>query len=296
MHLAWLYLLHAEFTRDRIDFRYWDDRARPRRIHRVDGEPKTWELARCVIARWPNEREPVRRNLEFFIGLRNKIEHRYQEQIGIAVAGHAQALIVNFETELATQFGSGEGLANRLRFPVFLSSLTSDGVDALKRLRAKMPANATRYINDFHETLDDAVAIDPRFEFRVHLIPQLGPKSQADMAVRFVSVAELSEAEQEVLAKLGKSGLVATRTTRQPVQNLGRYRPTQAVRLIAAKVPGFTIGDFIWFWKHHRVRPVAGAGDPEKTDARYCVWDQPHGDYLYTDAWVNKLIRESNRS
>lgn len=26
MHLAWLYLLHAEFLRDGTDFRYWDKR------------------------------------------------------------------------------------------------------------------------------------------------------------------------------------------------------------------------------------------------------------------------------
>src|SRR4051812_47280396 len=38
MHLAWLYLLHAEFTRDNIDYRYWK-RDNPRRLERLDGEP-----------------------------------------------------------------------------------------------------------------------------------------------------------------------------------------------------------------------------------------------------------------
>jgi hypothetical protein len=28
------------------------------------------------------------------------------------------------------------------------------------------------------------------------------------------------------------------------------------------------------------------------TDTRYCVWDEPHNDYLYTDAWVRKLVRD----
>jgi hypothetical protein len=27
----------------------------------------------------------------------------------------------------------------------------------------------------------------------------------------------------------------------------------------------------------------------EKTDARYCVYDAAHGDYVYTDAWIEKL-------
>jgi Protein of unknown function (DUF3644) len=115
MHLAWLYLLHAELVAKDVDFRYWEGRPNGReRLVRVDGEPKTWDLAKCVQTRWPNENDPVRRNLEFFVGLRNRIEHRYQEAIGLVVAGHAQAMILNFENELVESFGLAEGLANRL--------------------------------------------------------------------------------------------------------------------------------------------------------------------------------------
>ena len=57
MHLAWLYLLHAELTRDNVDFRYWDrKRGKRARLVKVNGEPKTWELSRCVENRWkPND-------------------------------------------------------------------------------------------------------------------------------------------------------------------------------------------------------------------------------------------------
>jgi Protein of unknown function (DUF3644) len=69
MHVAWLYLLHARFIRDNIDYRYRDQQ-KPRRFVKVDGEYKRWELARCVEQRWPDPNDPVRKNLEFFIGLR----------------------------------------------------------------------------------------------------------------------------------------------------------------------------------------------------------------------------------
>ena len=52
MHLAWLYLLQAELTRDGIDFRY-HRKDNPRLLVKVDGEPKRWELAQCVAHRWP---------------------------------------------------------------------------------------------------------------------------------------------------------------------------------------------------------------------------------------------------
>jgi hypothetical protein len=295
MHLAWLYLLHAEFVRDDVDFRYWESRPDGRRrLVRVDGDPKTWELAHCARERWPKETDPVRRNLEFFIGLRNRIEHRHQEAIGMAVAGHAQAMILNYENELVAAFGNDEGLADRLRFPVFVSSITPEGVAAVKRLRAKLPARTLRYINDFHEGLDATVAEDSRFEFRVHLVPQLGPKSEADLAVNFVQVKDLDPSVHAALEKLGKTGLVAKQVRREPVQNLGMFKPQAVVDRVAAQVPGFNMSDHTRAWKRHAVRPPSDGDDPAATDSRYSIWDEPHHDYLYTEAWVRKLIREES--
>jgi hypothetical protein len=39
-------------------------------------------------------------------------------------------------------------------------------------------------------------------------------------------------------------------------------------------------------------REWRGAARPELTDDRYSVYDEPHDDYLYTDAWVKKLVKE----
>lgn len=53
----------------------------------------------------------------------------------------------------------------------------------------------------------------------------------------------------------------------------------------------FSVNDHTRSWQHYDVRPHADAARPELTDDRYCVYDEPHGDYLYTDAWVKKLVR-----
>jgi hypothetical protein len=118
MHLAWLYLLQARFAREGIDFRYRrsDD---PRRFVVVDGEHKRWELARCAEERWADENDPVRRNLEFFVALRNRIEHRHastDRNLGLSVSGHAQAHLLNFEDELVATFGTRYSLAETLGF------------------------------------------------------------------------------------------------------------------------------------------------------------------------------------
>jgi len=57
MHAAWLYMLHARFIRDGVDFRY-RDRVNPRRFVKVDGDYKRWELARCAEQRSPDDANP----------------------------------------------------------------------------------------------------------------------------------------------------------------------------------------------------------------------------------------------
>jgi hypothetical protein len=50
-----------------------------RRFARVDGEIKTWELERCLREAFPSDKDPVRANVEFFVKIRNKVEHRYEQ-------------------------------------------------------------------------------------------------------------------------------------------------------------------------------------------------------------------------
>src|SRR6266496_5128989 len=78
MQIAWTYLLHAKFERDKTDYWY-----------------------RHVF---PNQEHPVRRNVEFFIGFRNKIEHRYETLLESVVAGKCQSLIMNYERLLVDTF------------------------------------------------------------------------------------------------------------------------------------------------------------------------------------------------
>lgn len=106
MNIAWLYLLQAEFTRDGVDFRYRDTKNPKRLRYFYDGstekvkEVKHWELSQCLKKRWPNENDPVRSNIDFFIALRNKIEHRHwagDKSLELVISGKAQALLHNFE-------------------------------------------------------------------------------------------------------------------------------------------------------------------------------------------------------
>lgn len=54
----------------------------------------------------------------------------------------------------------------------------------------------------------------------------------------------------------------------------------------------FTMDTHTRCWKHYAVRPAPGSGEPEVTDDRYCQWDRLAKGYGFTNAWVNKLVRE----
>jgi hypothetical protein len=286
MHLAWLYMLHARFIRDDVDFRYRNTNGR---FQRVDGEIKTWELASCLRVAYPDEHSVVRCNVEFFIRLRNKIEHRYEQLLAAVVAGKTQAHVLNYEEQLVAIFGAAESMGDSLRFPIFLSSLTPDAVEALKRTHRALPKRLNSFIREFDDALPDEVQGDWRYDFRVLLLPQTGAKTDADAIMRFVREEDMTDEQRRA------RDVVQTivRTKQVPVQNKGRHRPgAVASQVQNALGVRFTISAHTAAWKHYRVRPETGAARPENSDTRYCVYDEAHNDYVFTDAWIRKLSRD----
>ena len=232
-----------------------------------------------------------RSNVEFFIGFRNKIEHHYERLLEALVAGKCQSHILNYEATLVELFGQEEGLADQLRFPIFVSSLTEDAVEALKQTHKRLPKRLTRYVEEFDAALDEEVRNDHRYDFRVLLIPQTGPKTEADVAMRFVRLDELpAEAALRPRRRADdRSRQAGAGAERRPVQALrrlsrGREGARGEVQGRAQTMPA--PGAITWSGR------LAGDGNPARTKAQYCVYDEPHGDYVYTDAWVKHLIKE----
>lgn len=292
MHIAWLYLLHARFRRDGIDYHY---RKANGRFVRVDGEPKAWELTRCVDERW-DESSPVRKNLELTILIRNRIEHRHMEALAVVAGGYAQALVVNYESELTATFGKSESLADYLRFPILLGSITPEGVRKLLKLSEQVPVATRGVITEFVSGLEPAIKDDHRFEFRLHLVQKTGAKSEADLSMTFVRESDLTDEQRETLDSLSERGLVVVREQNRPVASKGLMKPGVAARKIEAQIPfRFNVySEFINAWKILGCRPPPGDPLPDRTDERYCVYDEPHRDYLYTAAFVAKMVRETS--
>ena len=287
---AWLYLLQAEFQRDKIDYRYKDHDGNPILI---DGEPKLWDVLSSAKARFPATNDPVRINLELFIALRNKVEHRYEHALKSVAGGRAHALVINFEQELVAKFGVEQSLADQLRFPLFVESITAPGrKDSIKATRALRAAQTV--LAKFDGGLDSGVLDDQRYDFRVRLVPMLGPKSEADAAFEFVKLDELTDDERQVMIEAGRSGRVVTKFKKVPVSAAGCMLPKRVVSEVQKRVPfNFNMGQHTRLWKQFKLHPpgwVAPHGG--ETVSEFCIPDEPTRQYVYTPAWVDKIVKE----
>jgi hypothetical protein len=294
MHVAWLYLLHAGFEKSRIPYHYKDSRSG--RYVRVDGERKTWELQKCIEQRWPSPNSPVRRNLELTVQLRNRIEHRFERGLMVAASGFAQALIMNFEAEIATNFGSAYSIADRVHIPVSLSTFSREGAAAMASAQVLLPKRLRDFFIRYRAGLDDEVRNDQAFELRIEIVQKRSPKTEADLAVSFVREDELAGEELAAYRALERVGRVILRDKNRDVANLGWMKPAGASAAIQAGL-GMRFGPFAEFpraWKHFKVRPgseVTGKRRAE-TDPEFCRYDEAHDDYLYSQKYVQFIVAE----
>ena len=227
-------------------------------------------------------------NLAFFTGLRNRIEHRHEKNIASLVSGRTQAYLLNYESTLVELFGDGESLGSELRFPLFVSTITGDGIKAAKAVRAAVPKGVLEWIQDYDAGIDEAVARDQRFEFRVFLLPHTGPKSEADASMTFVRESDLDDSERKVLDQVR----TVIREKQVPVESLGSMRAGQVVDAVREHIPEFTMHWHTQAWKFFKVRPNASGRNRAATRSDFCRYSAPFEQYVYTQTWVEFLVRK----
>ncbi|ROS75586.1 DUF3644 domain-containing protein [Cellulomonas sp. PhB143] len=287
MNLAWLRLLQAATEKDDGDLFIRD--ARGWRVrHHEDGEWKHKPLSTLLKERF-TEHDPVRRNVEFFMLIRNRIEHRYERDIASLVAGKTQALLLNYERAVVELFGAEEGVAQELRFPLFMSVLTDSAVEAAKRVRSRVPKAVLEWVQDFETGLQPDTLADQRFEFRVFLVPHKGPRTTADASISFIRMEDLTPEQTEALDQF--QTIIQDKYV--PVEDLGNLRPKDVVKQVGEQVNiEFTMHAHTQAWRYFGVRPPADSPTPEKTKSDFCRYNDAFGEYVYTPAWVNYLVRK----
>jgi hypothetical protein len=117
-------------------------------------------------------------------------------------------------------------------------------------------------LQEYDAMLADDVRDDYRYEFRVFLIPQTGPKTEADVAMRFVRLEDLPEEQRDQLEEVR----TVVRDRQVPVSNVDKHRPGYVCSKISETLGvKFTpSSDHVRAWKHYKVRPTSGAANPAR--------------------------------
>ena len=186
-NIAWMYLLHAYYRENGIEYRYFDMVNIRRRFHRTKkGAYKYWELERCLN----NKNSPIDKatasNLRFLIGLRHEIEHQMTNKIDDYLSARFQSCCLNYNHYIKTIFGQQYAIDKHLSISLQFSTINEEQTNKLKEF-TDLPKNIATYINNFDENLSDALYNDIRFSYRVFYVPKsANRKGQADKVIEFI--------------------------------------------------------------------------------------------------------------
>ena len=292
MVIAWTALFHAIFhRRGRKPWYVAEGTGHDVKYKSIDGEPKHWELTEAIRRYYGGENPPERRNLEFMVALRNRIEHRDHPELDPALYGECQAMLMNFEELLRKEFGNDHALSGQLALALQFTALRPDAQRAaLRRLQASAATDLLDFIRQFQAGLPRDVLESSSYSLRAFLVPKLANRAEsADLAVEFVRFDPNRPEEMEDLRKV--AALIKDRHV--PVASSGLMKPGEVVRKLAKGLPfRVTMHTHTQAWRVYGVRPATGAEDPRDTRSQYCLYDDLSGSYGYTQAWVDYLGRK----
>lgn len=296
MIIAWTKLFHAYFQSE-IGERYFY-KEKNGRYKKIDGERKAWELTECIkeyqkmTKLYPNLSEPIVANLRFFIGIRNKIEHRYWDSssLDILLFGECQALLFNYENFLVTLFGEDYSINTCLAYALQFSHLRAkEQLQAQRDLLSKDIQDIKKYIDKYKTDLSQEIYDSQEYSIKLLQIPKISNTNRHDLAVEFVNWSSLNEEDQANYQRI--SAIIKDKIVVQRVSNANLLKPgavTRAIENIAGVK--ISLSDHTLLWKAFRVRPVASSEAKFDTVSKFCIYDEPHNDYLYTDEWVTFIV------
>lgn len=290
MVIAWTKLFHAYFNHSIGDKYFY--KKKNGHYETVDGEKRAWELSTC-INKYPGLSEPIKKNLEFFIRLRNKIEHRHIEkrEIDILIFGECQALLYNYETLMVSIFGARYALNESLVYSLQFSHMRTKGqLKSSKAALSKDLKEIVDYISKYRNSLDETTYNSQEFSIKLLQVPKISNTNRTDLAIDFVRFDELKEEDKNLYEQI--TVLVKDRKIKVEGANVGKLKPGQIIEKVneyfAEKKLNHPAHRYIY--TVFQVRPAGNTDDPFDTNTNYCHYDETHNDYVYNEEWAEFLI------
>ena len=264
MNIAWTYLLHAHFRKERIEYRYFEQKSKRRVFDKTrSGAHKHWELERCLNHSASPVDNDTTNNLRFLIGIRHEIEHQMTSRLDSSLSAKFQASCLNYNEYVKKLFGAKHGIDKHLAFSLQFSSISREQAAALPPPGA-MPSHIKAFVEGFEGSLSEEEFSSPRYAYRILFVAKTANrKGQADEVIEFV------RADSTLAADVNKSYTVIKETERP------KHLPTAIVKLMVQEgYDRFTIHSHTTLWQTEDAKaPGKGFGVlVEKTWYWYDTW------------------------
>lgn len=260
MNIAWTYLLHAHYRRERIEYRYYTQSGSRRRFDKTKhGAEKHWELERCLN----EQRSPVDKdaanNLRFLIGIRHEIEHQMTGRLDSTLSAKFQACCLNYNDYVKQLFGEEYGIDKYLAFSLQFTSISQEQAKQLPTPE-QMPSHIGAFIAGFEGGLSDGEFNSPRFAYRVLFVHKTANrKGQADEVIEFVKAdTELASDVNAKYALIKETerpkflpGAIVSQMQTEGYRRFTMHAHTQLWQEHDAKASGKGLGILIgklWYW------------------------------------------------
>ncbi|CDZ76121.1 hypothetical protein BN59_00387 [Legionella massiliensis] len=292
MIIAWTRLFHCYFYQSIGDKYYYRDK-KSNRYLKKDNERMAWDLSNC-IKEYGNLSEAVKANLNFFILLRNKVEHRHVEKIEFdtMLFGECQALLYNFESQLIEWFGYEYCINETLAFSLQFSVLRNNTQEiANKRALSADLKDLKRFIENYRSSLSQDIFNSNFYSIKLIQIPKISNTERNDLAIKFVNWSSLSVEDRGNYEKL--ITIIKDKVIQKPVINYGGMKPKKIRELVEKGCEiKFSDYDHRCFYSIFKIRPLTSdKEDPFDTNTEFCNFDEVHNDYVYQEGWAKVIIQ-----
>lgn len=297
MIIAWTSLFHAIFYRNKT--KPYRRKKGSNRFETKEGDYCYWSLDECLQEYFKSDTQnPIRKNLEFFIPLRNKIEHKSLPQIDPDLFAECQAMLLNYDKILEKEFGLDFCIRESLSFSLQLFPSSENLAAAIKSNPDAKKVKA--FIEKYRSTLTTDILESGQYSFKAFLLQVANHQSKDALPIQFFRYDQLSEEERENVSKFA----VLVKEKEKPVSGKDLLLPAKVVKDVqkalgnpkveryGGKKDKFNLDTHTRCWKKYNVRPANGAANKSNTDTRYCVYNELSNQYGYTRAWVTFLIEK----
>ncbi len=300
MVISWTSLFHAIFFRQKKKPFY----KKNNRFIKKDGDYCYWELSICLNKYFGSDtNNPIRKNLEFFVPLRNMVEHKSIPEIDSDIFAECQSLLLNYDKVMEKEFGVKYCLRESLSFALQF-------YPSSKSLNNAIQANpTTKPVIDFIKAYRSSISTDiinsGEYSFKAFLIQVANHQTKNTLPIQFIAYDKLDDAQKTNVNRV--AALVKNKFIQVPVTNKDLLKPGVVVNKVQTSLGNpsimksgkekdkFQMDTHTRCWKKYEVRPLNNSENPEVTIPEYCVYDQPNQTYLYTEDWVDYLIEEMSK-